>query len=159
MLEENKEPQESDSNNSLKFETKTKNILAEIAKWGKFVSIIGFVLCGILLIVSVAIVFLGDQIGAQLTAMGQPANAVNSTTGIVYAFIAVLYYFMAKHIYDFSVYMKQAVQYDDQESIDYSFDRLRAFFKFIGVLAIIAIGFYGFAFILTLLSGVFGGGA
>lgn len=157
MQEENKEPISSDSDESLNFETKTKNTLAEIAKWGKFVGIVGFVLCGILLLVSVAVVFLGGEIGKQLTAMGQPAGAVNSTTGIVYAVIAVLYYFPAKHLYDFSVYMKQAVQYNDQESIDYSFDRLRAFFKFIGIVAIIAIGFYGFAFIMTLLSGVVGG--
>ena len=159
MQEENSSLQESHQNESLKFERKTKNLLAEIAKWGKFVSIVGFVLCGILLVVAVALVFMGGKISEQMVAMGQPAGAVNNMTGVIYAVIAILYYFPSKYIYDFSVYMQQAVQYDDQESIDYSFDRLRAFFKFIGVLAIIAIGFYAFAFVLTLLSGVFGGGA
>ncbi|HET8828193.1 MAG TPA: DUF5362 family protein [Pelobium sp.] len=156
MEEENKAPQETENHNSLKFESKTKDLLAEIAKWGRFVGIVGFVMCGILLIVALAIVFMSKEIAAQLAAVGQPTTAINNMTGIVYAIIAVLYYFPAKYIYDFSVYMKQAVEHNDQESIDYSFDRLRAFFKFIGMVAIVAIGFYGITFLMALLSGVAG---
>lgn len=154
MQDENKNPLETE--NSLTFGSKTKEVLAEIAKWSRFVGIVGFAMCGILLVVSLAIVFMGKEIGAQLSAVGQSSTAINSTTGIVYAIIAVLYYFPAKNIFDFSVYMKQAVEHNDQESIDYSFDRLRAFFKFIGMVALVAIGFYGIAFIAALFSGVAG---
>lgn len=156
MQEEIKPPLDADNDKSLKFDSKIKNLLAEIAKWGRFVGIVGFVMCGILLIVALGIVFLGKEIGEQLAAVGQPTTAINNMAGIVYAIIAVLYYFPAKYIYDFSVYMKQAVEYEDQESIDYSFDRLRAFFKFIGMVAIIAIGFYGIAFLMALFSSVAG---
>ncbi len=156
MQEEVKPALETDNDKSLHFDSKIKSVLAEIAKWARFVGIVGFAMCGILLFVSLAVVFYGKEIGAQLAAVGQPATAINNTTGIVYAVIAVLYYFPARNIFDFSVYMKQAVEHNDQESIDYSFDRLRAFFKFIGMVAIVAIGFYAIAFIATLVSGVAG---
>lgn len=157
MQDENKEPLETENEESLKFGDKTKELLAEIAKWGKFAGIIGFSMCGILLIVALALVFMGKEIAAQLTAAGQSASIANSTTGIAYAVMAILYYFPSRYIYDFSVYMKQAVEYNDQESIDYSFDRLRAFFKFIGMVAIVAIVFYFIAFLISAISGGVGG--
>ncbi len=153
MQDENKSPLETEDDKSLKFGDKTKDLLAEIAKWGKFAGIVGFAICGILLFVSLMLIFFGKEIGTQLAAAGQPASIANSTTGIAYAVMAVLYFFPAKYIYDFSVYMKQAVDHDDQESIDYSFDRLRAFFKFIGMVAIIVIGFYFLAFLFSLIGG------
>lgn len=155
MQEEVKPPFTAD--NSLKIGEKTKGLLAEVAKWSKVVGIIGFVVCGILLLVALAMVFFAKQIGAQLVAVGQSAAIANSTTGIAYAVMAILYYFPAKYIYDFAVYMKQAVEHNDQESIDYSFDRLRAFFKFIGMVALAIVGFYGITVIASLFSGVAGG--
>lgn len=153
MEVQNKPQFEKDNDTGLVFNSNIKGLLTEIAKWGKFVGMVGFAMCGILLLVAVAIMVFGKQIGAQLEAVGQPASVAKSINGIVYAVIAVLYFFPAKHIYNFSVYMKQALEHDDQESIDYSFDRLRAFFKFIGMVALVAIGFYGIAFIAALLSG------
>lgn len=157
MLEENNPTQEPQEEETLNFESKTKGILKEIAKWSKVVGIVGFVFCAFLLLAGVALTFLGDEIGEKLAAMGQPAGTINPATGIIYAVIAVLYYFASKHIYDFSVYLQQGVQHNDQESVDYSFDRLRAFFKLIGMLAIIVIGFYAFAFVLAMLTSLFSG--
>ncbi len=158
MQEDKNSSLESAQNGDLKISSKIKSLLAEIAKWAKMVSIVGFFIGGILLVVSFALIFMGGAMTDQMKSMGQPTTVINSTTGVVYAIIAVIYYFLAKYIYDFAIYMQQAVEHNDQESIEYSFDRLRAFFKFISVAAIVAIGFYVFAFVLTLLSGVFGGG-
>ncbi len=158
MQEDNNSSLESAQNGDLKISSKIKDLLAEIAKWAKMVSIVGFFICGILLIVAFALVFMGGAMTEQMKSMGQSTTVINSTTGVIYAIIAVIYYFLAKYIYDFAVYMKQAVQHNDQESIEYSFDRLRAFFKFISVAAIVAIGFYVFALIISVLMGGLVGG-
>lgn len=153
MENDNKLPKESAQSGDIKISSKTKVLLAEIAKWAKMVSIVGFFICGVLLIVAFALVFMGGAMTDQMKSMGQPTTVINSTTGVVYAIIAVIYYFLAKYIYDFAVYMQQAVEHNDQESIEYSFDRLRAFFKFISVVAIVAIGFYVFALIVSVFIG------
>ena len=154
MQEEEVKPSfETENDQPLNFTPKTKNLFAEIAKWAKFVGIVGFSVCGILLIVAFAMVFMGDEIAKQLAAAGQSVPMANNTMAVAYAIMGVLYYFPSKYIYDFSVYMKQAIDYNDQESIDYSFDRLRALFKFVGMLAFIAIGFYVFAFLFSFLAG------
>ena len=153
MQEDHNSSHEPTQNGDLKISSKMKDLLAEIAKWAKIVSIVGFFIGGILLIVAFSLVFMGGAMTEQMKSMGQPTTVINSTTGVVYAIIAVIYYFLAKYIYDFAVYMQQAVQHNDQESIEYSFDRLRAFFKFISVAAIVAIGFYVFALIISVLMG------
>ena len=147
---------ETDQKEALKFGAKTKAVLAEIGKWGKFVSIVGFVLAGLMVMVGLALVFSGDMISAKLTEMGQPAGIVSPASGIAYMLIGVLYFFPSRYIYDFSIYMQQAVAHDDQESMDYSFDRLKTFFRFLGIIAIIAMVFYAFAFMLSLIGGIAG---
>ena len=158
MQEDSNSSNTPQKNDGLEFSASIKNHLTDIAKWAKFVAKVGFFICGILLIVALALVFLGGQITEQMKALGQPTNVINSATGLVYAILAAFYYFLAKYIYDFATYMEQAIEHNDQESIDYSFDRLRAFFKFIGVAAIVAIGFYIFALLVSLLFGSSVGG-
>lgn len=140
---------------SLKFDDSIKNIIAEIAKWGKFVGIVGFVLSGLILIIGFLFMFMGDTLSSKLAALGQPAGSVTAVVGFAYAVVAILYYFPSKYLYDFSIYAKQAVEFNDQESINYSFERLKSLFRFLGIVAMVFLGFYGITLLFSLLGSLF----
>ncbi|MFC5283888.1 hypothetical protein [Pedobacter alpinus] len=139
----------------LKFDDHIKNIIAEIAKWGKFVGIVGFVLSGLILIIGLAFMFMGETLSTKLAALGQPANSATAVVGFAYAVVAIIYYFPSRYLYDFAVYAKQAVEFNDQESINYSFERLKTLFRFIGIIAIMFIGFYAMILIISVFGALF----
>ena len=156
MQEDEKPILEQENDGSLKFGTKTKELLGEIAKWARLVAIFGFVVCGILLLAAMAMLFFGEQTAKQMAAAGQTTPMTTTVTGIAYAVMAVLYFFPAKYVYDFAVYTKQAIEHNDQDSIDYSFSRLASLFKFIGMVALVGFGFYILAFLFSSISGGIG---
>ncbi|WP_442794711.1 hypothetical protein [Pelobium manganitolerans] len=153
MQEEIKAQEETQANTELTINKKIKNLLTEIARWAKFVGVAGFCATGFLLIFSVVIVFFGEALSQQLSAEGQTGVILNQASGLAYMIVAVLYYFVSKRIYDFAVFLQQAVAYNDQESLDYSLDRLRGFFKFIANVIIVVIFFYLIVFVSSLFMG------
>lgn len=142
-----------EANTPLNFDNQIKDILAEIGKWGKLVAIVGFVFIGLILIMGFALTFGGSAISKELANLGKQSEELTPAIGISYMVIALVYFFPIRYLYDFSIYVKQAVEFNDQESMVYSFNRLKSLLRFMGIIAIIFIGFY----FLSILVGLFAG--
>jgi hypothetical protein len=109
----------------------SQNFLNEAYKWAKFLAVLGFVACGLML--------LGAFIGIIAT-----ANEVGSSVlmFIIIPLIAAIYFAPAYYLFMFSDKMKKGLTQKHNAHITSSFDYLKRFFKFTGMLAIFILSIY-----------------
>ena len=114
--------------------------LKEAATWGKFLAIVGFIMCGLLAVFSFfAASIFTDLSSLQATSIPQGMGAMLTA---IYLAIAILYFFPCYYLYSFATRMKRALVGGDQTSFGGSFSSLKSLLKFMGILTIIVFGIY-----------------
>ncbi len=118
--------------------------LNEAAKWGKFLSILGFIVITILLVCGCVFAFSGGNFSSSdLNPELQNLDLPSSTLGIIFAFyfflIALIYFFPFLFLYRFSTKMQLAIKTNDQIVLNKSFESLKSLLKFFGVFTTIAL--------------------
>jgi len=127
--------------------------LSEAAKWAKFLSIVGFIGCGIIAIIAFfAGTILSSVFGRAATMPdGESVAALSAVSGIfltiIYLGVAVLFFFRCFYLYKFAVKAQAAIKNNDQEQLVESFKNLKTLYKYIGILTIIVLGLYALALI------------
>lgn len=138
-------------NNDLQVTPLSQNFLNEAAKWGKFLSIIGFIFCGFLAVAA----FFMPALYSRLTAFNQLSSDVVGATAtlitVIYLVFAVLLFFPCFYLNKFSVKMKIALNSVSQENFEESFKNLKSLMKFYGIFTIIILSFYVLAFIVAMI--------
>ena len=138
-------------NYDLQLSPSSQSFLSETAKWGKFISIIGFIGCGFILIIAF---FVPSIYSSLATMQGIPSQVIaGSTIGItiVYILMSLLLFFPSLFLYRFSTKMKLALSTVSQENFDESFKNLKSMFKFYGILTIVMLSIYALIFIFILI--------
>ncbi|WP_153800698.1 DUF5362 family protein [Foetidibacter luteolus] len=128
------------------------------AKWGKFLAIVGFVFCGLALLLAA---FTGTFLNtlASMDGGGRYSNAgvLGATTlTVIYVVCAILYFFPCLFLYNYSSSMLKALESQDQEKLVRSFSQLKSCFKFLGVLTIIGLALYALILILIVVGAAVG---
>ena len=119
----------------LQIDTTANAYLAETAKWGIFLGILGFILSGIIGIVAL---FAGTLMGSLSNTYGGSSSIMGAgVITVVYLIIAALYFFMSLYLYRFSSKMKAALFTNDQDTLNNSFLNLKNLYKMMGILTII----------------------
>jgi uncharacterized membrane protein len=126
----------------LGIDASSKEFLTEAARWASFLSIVGFAVCGIIIMTglfapAVFSPMLGRMNEGQL--QGISPESLASAISIFYIGAAILYFFPCLHLYRFSVRMKKALATVDQESLISSFQSLKNMFRFVGILTLIMV--------------------
>jgi hypothetical protein len=126
--------------------------LAEAARWARFLSIIGFVICALILCFgifagSILSVFTSRYTGASATDVGSTFGPVFI---VMYAIIAVIYFFPCLFLFRFAGLMKSALASNDQNTLNGSFQNLKKLFRYVGILTIIALAFYLIALLIMI---------
>jgi hypothetical protein len=136
----------------LTFEGQT--YLSETGKWAGFLAIVGFIMCGLFLILALFI-------GTIFSALGQLSPtyaALPAFVGTFYAvfliLIDVVYFFFALYLYQFSVRIKKGIVFTDQHHFTHALGKLKSFFKLAGILTIIMLSLYALIFIVALIAGI-----
>ena len=129
--------------NDLSLTTGSKMFLKESASWTKFISIVGFVFIGLIVIIAL---FAGSIIGAAMEASGMQMLGGAFIT-ILYLAMAVLYFFPVYYLFQFSSKMKAALEQQSSELLQQAFGNLKSHYKFIGILLIITLGLYVIALV------------
>ncbi|WP_205511465.1 DUF5362 family protein [Longitalea arenae] len=128
----------------LQVDQQSISYLGETARWARFLSIVGFVLCGLMIIFALFA-------GSILTTFARLGNrdALTSNMGLggafvslVYIVIALLYFFPCLYLFNFSGKMQMALRNNDQTHLNASFANLKSCFKFVGILTIVFLSFY-----------------
>ncbi len=127
--------------------------LQETAKWAKFLSIVGFVMLGFLVIMAL---FISVFMGAMMSEMPEagPFGAMGGgLIGVFYILIALIYFFPILYLYRFATKMKTALNNNDQSYLSASFKNLKSCYKFMGIFMIIVLGFYALGIVFAFLMG------
>jgi hypothetical protein len=127
-----------------------KGFLTETSKWCKFLSILGFVGLGLLLLSSF---FINTIYSNMPQASAMPFN-LGIVMTIVYVLIIAIYIFPIYYLYQFSIQLKKALISKDDETLASAFEMLKSHYKFTGVFSIIMLSIYVLAGIVGLMGAI-----
>lgn len=132
----------------LQLNESAKGFLKEAAKWAYFLSILGYIGIGLIVL---AAIFAGTLFGfignmMPLEQMGMFSSAFGIFITVVYLLIAALYFFPIYYLNRFASNLRAAFRDNDSETLAKSFEYLKSHYKFIGILAVIMLCFYALIF-------------
>ncbi len=132
--------------------------LAEAAKWGKFLSILGFIFCALFIITGLLAGTTMSTAFSQFETQSATGLGTVSATFIMICYIvsALLYFFPCLFLFNFSSKMQTAIRNNDQIYLNTSFRNLKSLFKFWGILTIILLCIFVIAIIIVAVVGAVG---
>ena len=122
----------------LEVNNEIKDFLKETSSWSYFMSIIGFIGIGLMVIFSF---FAGTILQNLPNAQPIPMD-MGLTLTITYLVIAVLYFFPVYYLFQFSNKMKTALLTKNDDTLSDAFEVLKSHYKFMGVFTIIILSLY-----------------
>ena len=132
----------------LNLDEQSKGFLAECARWGRFLAIMGFIVCVLVILAGVYVATAGAQMERAFSQYGATSSrGLGGVMAFLYILIAVIYFFPCLYLLRFSSHMKAALAANDQANLTVSFQNLKSMFKFVGIFTIVIISFYIVAFI------------
>lgn len=144
---------------SLTIDPVIKSHLSETAKWGKFLAILGFVVCGLIIIVGLFFGTIFSSLMSRSPEVSYEGNISSGSVGamaaIIYIIIAVVYFFPCLFLYRFSTKMKTALNGNEQTDLTLSFQNLKSLFRYVGVITVILLAIYLLIFLFAILGVAF----
>tara|TARA_R110000868_G_scaffold326125_1_gene587091 strand:+ start:168 stop:632 length:465 start_codon:yes stop_codon:yes gene_type:complete len=140
-------------NERLYLSQEAQGFLKETAKWGYFLSIIGFIGIGFMVVLAL---FIGTIFSALNGLNGNMNPMMGIGTGFIsgmYLVIALLYFFPVYYLFQFSSKMKMAIRSNNTNLINSSFEFLKSHYKFLGILSLVFVVFYGLVILFSILAG------
>lgn len=116
----------------------TMKVINDTRKWTLFLSILGFIGIGLIVILGLIIGPLISSLSGQRLGSTFPPFLF----GFIYLIIAVIYFFPVFFLYKFSVFAKRAFNTFEPENMHLAFKNLRTHYQILGVITIIFVGLY-----------------
>lgn len=131
------------------------SMIAEIAKWAKFLAIIGFVGIGLMVVLSFSI----GTIFSLLNEFQQasPFPFPGFLFGFIYFIIAIIYFFPVLYLYRFSIHAKEALKITDNGLLEKALINLKAHYRYIGIVMIVVLAIYALALVIGIFVGIVAG--
>ncbi|AEV98356.1 hypothetical protein A4D02_22610 [Niastella koreensis] len=132
----------------LQIDQQSISYMGETARWAKFLSIVGFVMCGLLVIFAVfagSIISILSKVGSSYESSTYSSAVMGVYSyGIAagYIILALLFFFPCLYLFNFSSKMQTALRNNDQINLNAAFGNLKSCFKFVGILTIVILSFY-----------------
>jgi Family of unknown function (DUF5362) len=128
----------------LTFDRESIDLLTETSRWGKFLAIVGFITCGLIVLLSFfAGAFVANSTSALAPYSTSEVRTVSSMSGafltFIYLIVAVVYFFPCLYLYRYSVRMKTALATNDQTKLNQSLRNQKMLYRYVGIVTIIAL--------------------
>jgi hypothetical protein len=134
----------------LQIDPESNSYLSEAAKWSKFLAIMGFIMCGLLVILGL---FSASIYGSASHAIGGAFSEMGGFMIAAFYFVfAVVYFFPCLYLLRFSSKMQAALRSNNQQELNNSFSNLKSCFRFMGILTIVVISLYVIVILLLVVS-------
>jgi len=135
----------------------TKAHLTDTAKWARFLAIAGLILLGLgVLFMILSLTVLGNTGFTRYTYNGMEKEELTAGMKITVFVLMVIFcgiaFFPMWYLLQFANKMRIALYSNDQEALNTSFLNIKRYFRYVGVITIILLTFYGLAFLIVLLS-------
>lgn len=130
-----------------------KGFLRETAKWAYFLSIIGYIGLGLIVLLAIFAGTIFSSLG-NMGGMGT-MNAMGGGTFITvfYLVFAVIYFFPIYYLNKFASNMKAAFRDNNTELLTSSLGYLKSHYKFIGIFTLIIVSLYALIFVFAIIAG------
>jgi len=125
---------------------RSNNYLKEIAMWGTFLAILGYIKCGVLLLFTIVFPLTATKIESHFA---HDIPKVMITFG--FFILAVIVYFPSNYLYLFAKYTKRALIQNDQDVMRHAFQSLKAYYRFFGILVIVIFCLYLIAIVTAII--------
>lgn len=158
-------PVNSQINEGIDLNEEIKDYMIETSKWAKFLSILGFIGIGIFALVGLYMIsgnsYLGNSYGYDRSedyyryyrnSRYPPTGAINLLSFLIYIGMCVLYFFPIYYLFQFSTKIRNAIDFNSQESLVDGFRYLKSHYKYIGIVTIIILSLYVLIFIFAILA-------
>ena len=133
-----KATEETDKNeNSLRITPTSKDNLISTSRWANFIAIVGFVMLGIMVVISISTFILTPLMGEFQDFQSIPFPLY--LVGLIYLIYAVIGFFPYYFLYTFAKKVRKGLETGDQSIFDTGLLNLRRLALFVGVLMIIAL--------------------
>ena len=126
--------------------------LKETARWAKFLSIIGFILSGFLVLIGIFSGSIFSSMGGEMAAAGMMGTGL---VMVIYIIIAIIYIMLSLYLYRFATKMQYALQAIDQQEFNDSLHNLKRVYKIMGILVVVYLGFMALVLIFGLVATMF----
>lgn len=127
--------------------------LLKAAKWGKFLAILGFIVCGLLILGGIVMSFVLDKLSDEMIPLDMPFSP--KILSFIYILIAVIYLIPVIFLNTFSNNTIKAVNLSSTENMTKSIKNLKNLFVFVGISTVILIGLYTIILIIAGTAAVF----
>lgn len=134
--------------NSLSVDNDVKGFLLESAKWSKFLSIVGFVMTGLMVVGSLFMITLGSTLPSM---PGQAVKTPFVGMGVGYLVLSAIMFFPVYYLFKSSVGIKKGITLSSQEDFRNGFQNLKSHYKFTGILTIVMLSIYVLAILIVLI--------
>ena len=125
--------------------------LKETSSWSYFLSIIGFIGIGLMVVLGLAMsVILGNSAMSDIDPYGQ-LGFPQSLLGGVYLVLGLLYFFPVLYLFNFSRKMKNALSSSRTDDFTSAFKNLKSHYKFLGIFTIVIISMYVLMFLFAII--------
>lgn len=131
----------------MKLSTESLENLRLTARWTQFLSIVGFIGLGLMILGALVLVTVNNSVSSFSR---YNSDMDMSTLAIVYFVMGVIYFFPIYYLYQFSLKMKRSIDSKDSVTFTEATRFLKSHYQFVGILAIIIISLY----ILLILAGI-----
>jgi hypothetical protein len=128
-------------NFELQLNESAKGFLKEAAKWAYFLSILGYIGIGILVLIAVFAGSIFAKMGSMTPGMSG-FGGMGFVFSFIYIIMAAVYFFPIYYINQFASKAKLALQTNDSETLATSFGYLKSHYKFFGIISLIMVCLY-----------------
>lgn len=139
---------------SLHIDPVTKTYLHETSRWGKFLAIVGFVMCALTVLIGLLFATVLSSYMGAAGAAGVAEGFFGVGMAVVYLIFAIIGFFPCLFLYRFSMRMRQALNGNSQEDLNDSLQNLKSLFKFAGVVTLIFLAIYALIIAFALIAGL-----
>ncbi|MET0637539.1 MAG: DUF5362 family protein [Chitinophagaceae bacterium] len=126
----------------LSIDTTSKTHLSEAARWAKFLAIVGFIGCALIVLMGIFFSSIMSTMMSGGSGIGYSDNVAagaGTIAAVMYIIIALVYFFPCLFLFRFATKMKEAIATNEQDTLNVSFQNLKAVFRFIGILTVLGL--------------------
>ncbi len=147
---------------NLNLDSTSTSHLKETASWAKFLAIAGMVMCGLMVIIGIVASMAVSKVtndfdGGYGGYRGGNTAGLGATMMITYIIIALIYFFPCLFTLRFANHTKNAINANDQMALNEGLRNLKATFRYMGIITIIALAFMLLGLLLGGLGAMMGG--
>jgi hypothetical protein len=121
-----------------------KSYLLETAKWAKFLSILGFIGLGLIVLGLLGMMAAGGAALSQLenSGLGSLGGAGMGMISLLYIALLALYFFPIYYLYKAADGLQKGIRSGNNDDLTNGFRYFKSHYKFIGIFTIIVISIY-----------------